>query len=396
MDLSAGKKWVNKIKNKTSSLDFSKFKNKFKKDKEKPKISHKKVPKGTGKSLIGIDLFSSGIRVVEYSKVDDRFSITVLDKKDFFENIDQESPNIVKDNLGKYLSEINYTGQFVNAVIGNSDIKVEFKRLPYVDSKELEKIMEVEKERDDFDLEKEILDYAVLGEIEDESGKKLLIIIVSIPKAPALKLATLLENISLKLRYIEIAPLTLVRLLKFNKKLNSKSNYIIVNNDVDNVSVSLLKGDLFCLNRKFYSVGENVIVKAIAEGLEVDFVEAYKLKREFEFVVDKQYESDKEKKLFTVINSIFEREVIELERSIQYFINEYPTSNIEKIFLTGINLTKGLNKYLSESISLPVEIINPFEKLKEMPSKDSQDDSSHAYTYAIAAGLALREFIDED
>lgn len=82
---------------------------------------------------------------------------------------------------------------------------------------------------------------------------------------------------------------------------------------------------------------------------------------------------------------------VEIERSIQYFNNENPESGIDQVFLTGLNLFPDLDAYLSDKLKLQTEFISPFEKFN---CGNSIPKEKLDYSYAIAAGLVLREFIE--
>jgi len=361
------------------------FKSGFYKTKIKKKGKHK------SDSLIGITLSTSGIRMVECSKSENRISVTSLGGKYFLEDTSQNNIEVINNNLKDCLSRIDFTTEDVNIAVDTPDIKLEFKHMPYIDSKELKKIIDIEIEKGGFNVKDQIVDYAVLGEIEDKEGKKLIVLIVGVPKKYIYQLVSLLEGVSLQPHYIEIAPLALVRLLNFNKELEPKSSYIIVNVEAEELSINLLQGNLFCLNRRIYSLGENAIIKNIADKMGVDFAQAQKVKRKVDLI--NEANSDSQEKTLGSVNSILEKIAIEIERSIQYFTNKYSAVNVDKIFLTGNDLIKGIDSYISKNINLPVDIIQPFKNFDLPQDKTSQDDDVTKCSYSVAVGLSLRKFI---
>ncbi len=344
---------------------------------------------------IGLDISPLGIHVVKCSKAENEISVIYKGGMSFLDkinisNIDEMKYILMDKRLQNCFVKTNSEDNLTNVSLMVPNINWIFKTLPFVDKKGLDKIIEIEAKKEQIDVDKNIIDYLVLQEIE-EKRKKFFIGLVSFPKDNIYQLLDLLNKIQLEPYCIETIPLSLVRLLKFNGDINSDFNSIIIYIGADAVSASLLRGELFCMHRCFLSVGEFAIINAISENMNIDFTEAHKIKKHFVLAKDSESYSSKHKKILEIVRKILDRRIVEIERSIQFFMNEYPPSNIEKIFLAGNDLIKGMDVYLSEKINLPVEIINPFKKIKL--NDDIKKDEESFYSYAVATGLAIRDLV---
>ena len=82
-----------------------------------------------------------------------------------------------------------------------------------------------------------------------------------------------------------------------------------------------------------------------------------------------------------------EQIVIEVKRSLRYYVKEAGNSDFRKVLLVGGSAKlKGLPEYLQEQLNIPTEVFNPFVSL-ELPEKlkDKKDPQ-----LALAIGLAMR------
>jgi len=143
---------------------------------------------------------------------------------------------------------------------------------------------------------------------------------------------------------------------------------------------------------KFFSrdipFGGYHFTREIMKSNNLSFEQAEEYKKEHGIVKEeKEGESSSLLTLNIAEKSTAEQIVMEVKRSLRFYVKEAGNSDFRKILLTGGSAkVKGLPLYIEENLNIPLEIYNPFSSL-EMPEKfkDKQDPQ-----LALALGLAMR------
>jgi len=89
--------------------------------------------------------------------------------------------------------------------------------------------------------------------------------------------------------------------------------------------------------------------------------------------------------------------VTEVRRSIEYYVNRFPDSRVDKVLVYGGSARlRQFPEFLANEIGLPVVIGNPFERLEVDASRVSQEFiSENACFMPIVVGLALRDMLGD-
>jgi len=101
--------------------------------------------------------------------------------------------------------------------------------------------------------------------------------------------------------------------------------------------------------------------------------------------------SSNRSKIPYLVRPILERLMAEIVRSFDYYRNQFHQERIDRLFLTGGGAnTKNITTYLSETFRLPVERLNPFDKILFDAKKiEAQLLEPRGSAFAIALGIAL-------
>ncbi|MFA5354298.1 MAG: pilus assembly protein PilM, partial [Thermodesulfovibrionales bacterium] len=94
----------------------------------------------------------------------------------------------------------------------------------------------------------------------------------------------------------------------------------------------------------------------------------------------------------TIINSSSDDIFAEIYRSFEYYKSYVSDEALERIILSGgAALIKNFSDMMAERLSIPVEVADPFRKIK-IPSRfDSSFITQMTPIAAVAVGLALRK-----
>jgi type IV pilus assembly protein PilM len=97
--------------------------------------------------------------------------------------------------------------------------------------------------------------------------------------------------------------------------------------------------------------------------------------------------------VLTVLRTLTEEVVTEIQRSFEFYLASAGDEPIEKVYLSGgCSRLKGLSQVLASRLKLPVEQLNPFRRI-DIP--ETLFDVNYLHDIgpmaAVAAGLAMRQ-----
>ena len=136
------------------------------------------------------------------------------------------------------------------------------------------------------------------------------------------------------------------------------------------------------------SVGGNQYTDTLQKELDLSFEDAEKLKQGFDVPNVTQ-----EQKL-PYLRSVTEILMLEIQKTFDFFRQTASTENIQHIYVSGGTArTEGLVDQLKSEFNIPVELINPFQRVVVDGKKfDVGYVDEIAPRMSVAMGLALRSF----
>lgn len=139
------------------------------------------------------------------------------------------------------------------------------------------------------------------------------------------------------------------------------------------VNISIVKGQSLLFNRQV-SIGGNSVTNILSQDLRLNIKEAEELKKNKQDLISANMRE------FAIIRPVLERISLEIERSFDYFSMSVG-GKAKNIFISGGGAKLvGLDKFLSESLKMPVKIYAPFINNREL---DTQ--------FTVAAGAVFAE-----
>lgn len=139
---------------------------------------------------------------------------------------------------------------------------------------------------------------------------------------------------------------------------------------------------------RFINAGEAVFASAIAQSLNVDMEEAH------QFL--KQYGASTTKfdgQILKAIRTPLDNMVRSITDAANAFAEYSMEAKIEKVIITGsITAMPEAPSYIADHTNLPVEIANPWTNIA-YPATRHEQLMSQSMDYAVASGLALRDFV---
>lgn len=275
----------------------------------------------------------------------------------------------------------------------------------------------------EFNQQKEILDYEILGDITEEGVQKTEIMAFKTPSKDVSELKQAFEKIGYPLTGISIAPFAIQNLFRGGIVLQEHQDIccLFVGRDWSRIAI-YQRGNLV-LSRGI-KAGMRSMVEAIDIALHGQdqwnennamplamegetaqrrstTVDPQTQKMFFDFIglQDKKNAAGAEQpsidpsRVFQMVQPAMERLIRQVERTFAHYVLKFQREGVRHIYLSGsITGNKSLVSYISRQLDLPVEVMNPFTPgspfVRPVNIPDSEADRE---SFVPAIGLALSD-----
>ena len=230
-----------------------------------------------------------------------------------------------------------------------------------------------------FDIAEVYLDYHLLGPSED--GSETNVILVAAKRETIDNQSDVVAMAGKEPAIMDLDSFALHNIYEVNYKPRPDSVVALLNIGASIMNVNIATGNEFIFTRDI-GMGGNYYTEYIQRDLGVSYEEAEKYKKGL---------APEELKgtVSTVLQSVSEILALEVQKTFDYFRTASEFEELETIYIcVGASRPAGLRDYLQETFQVPVEMLNPFQKIKAdgraLPAGNDGCD------FAVAAGLALR------
>lgn len=334
----------------------------------------------------GIDVGSGGIRLVQlkkgsqkpalvtYGHVATAPGLTVSDAPLDVTRVAGVIKQLVKD------AKVNT--KYVVAGVPSSKVFASVITTPKLDAKDLGKAIQLQADQYVPMALKDVrLDWFVIGPGKKDTEQEVLL--VAAPNTITEKYVSLFEQAGLELVALEPNAIALARAVV------QPGDLAVMVLDIGTLTsdITIVQANLPKLLRSV-NVGGNTFMKAVAQNLGLDESQAEQFTRKFGLTQTKL-----EGQVLKSIKPSLDQLVSEIEKSVKFYIGQYPNIKLEKIVLTGgATALPELPTYLSNATGLTVEIANAWTKVAYQAQL--QDTLMGLSTqYGVAVGLAERDVL---
>src|SRR5260370_5926648 len=155
------------------------------------------------------------------------------------------------------------------------------------------------------------------------------------------------------------------------------------------MNINIVKGSAPLFTRDV-SVGGKQYTDSLQKELDLSFDDAESLK------LGRRVGTVSEDAKMPILQQVTEIIVLEIQKTFDFFRATAAGEHIERIYVAGgSSKIPGLLEALRQEFSLPVEVLNPFQRI--LPSSDAVENEIidlNPGQLAVAVGLALRSFED--
>jgi len=343
-------------------------------------------------TIVGLDVGSSSIKAVELKRNRGQIEVAHLGVEPLPSDIVVDSMIVdsgtVSNAISKLFTENQIKSRAVATSVSGHSVIVKKIPLPMMSDQELaETIQKEAAQQVPFDIADVSLDYQILS--EDPSSPQMDVLLVAVKKDKILNYTNVLSMAGKSPAVVDIDAFALQNFYEYNYSPAPTATVALLNLGASVMNINIVKGNVPLFTRDV-SVGGHQYTDSLQKELDLNFEDAEALK------MGKKVGTVSEDAAQPILQQVTEIIVLEIQKTFDFFRATAAGEHIEQIFLAGgSSRVPGLIESLRQEFSLPVEILNPFQKIA-LPAGGNGAAliEQNAGQLAVAVGLALRSFED--
>lgn len=347
------------------------------------------------RSLVAIDIGSSAIKVVEMSGQRQKklraIGLEILPPGVVVDGMIQNQEiveNVLRELLKKL--KITTTGRRAALSLGGSSVLIKRVNVAAKDSDLAEQVYYEAEQHFQADMADIYFDYC---ELESVAGTEVPVILVGAKREMVEQQIAAVRAVGMRTGVVECDVFSAANMFEYNYGI-ADGMIAVVNIGASVSQVSLMaRGDY--LYTRDVAIGGEEYSRRLMEALGIDRESAEALK-----VGASQGEGNVPAEMHKVLGEVNEQFVGEVQVTIDYYFQSGDPSlrdmGLSSLFLTGGGArVLGLDAALAATLQIPVQVINPFQKIDVDPKKFQMDYIlMQGHLYGVAVGLALRAMGD--
>jgi type IV pilus assembly protein PilM len=352
-------------------------------------------------SIIGLDIGSTSIKLAQIGKTSGGLKVLKLAV--------QQTPSLaVKDGtivdqatvaqeIKDLIKKHNISLKQVVSAVSGQPIVIRTITMPVMTQKELDNSIRYEAERYiPYSVAEANISGHILRNQLPGDDKNMEVLLMAAPKEMINNHQETIIQSGLQVEAIELEPVALPRIMGLTSKTEELRQTIsLINIGAGSTSITIVK-DGVLRNSRTIAIGGNSFTKAIAQGMNLSFEDAEKLKKEKASVrieKDATPVAPTVMRLFNTMLPVLIELVTEIQRSFDFYRSRYRGESVDLIYLSGGTAKfKNLDRYLGGELGVHVELLRPFQKLGDsrVPGFTPEEASEIEQASAVVLGLACR------
>ncbi|KAA0888840.1 type IV pilus biogenesis protein PilM [Oryzomonas rubra] len=344
------------------------------------------------KDVIGIDIGSSSVKLVQIKCLKDAFQllnvgIVPLPPEAIVDNTLIDSASIVAA-LKSLTASLGVKVRDVACSISGNSVIIRKITLAAMPVEELEDQITWEAEQYiPFDINDVNMDFQILSPDSIDSTKMNVLLVAS-KKDIINDYVAVFNEAAMQLSVVDVDSFAVQNAFEINHDVGPDEVVALINIGANIMNINIVKDGITLLTRDV-QMGGNLYTEEIQKQMGLGSAEAESAK----LLAHEAQNSA----LLDVLGKVNDTLTQEIRRSLDFYNSTANEDRITKIFVSGgCSKVYRLNETVSEKLSLPVEIINPFAKLK-YNEKDFDPEYLQEIgpLMAVSVGLAIRRAGDK-
>jgi type IV pilus assembly protein PilM len=345
---------------------------------------------GKPKGLVGLDLGSSSVKVVELRKKGDGYELVNLGMESLGQDTVVDGAIMdsfsVSSAIEKIFSENKIkTKDVATAVSGHSVIVKKITVNVATEDEVLNAVPYEAQQYIPFDMADVNLSYQILG--PPQAGPGFDVMLVAVKKDKILNHTNVVRQAGRDPAVVDIDAFALQNAFEVSYEPPPDRMIALLNIGASIMNINIVRGGVPLFTRDV-SVGGNQYTDTLQKELDLSYEDAEKLKQ------GKEVGNVAPGAMTPHIRSVSEILLLEIQKTFDFFRQTTTTENIQQVYMAGGTARiEGLADLLKEEFNIPIEIMNPFQRVDINSSKfDTSYINDIAPRMSVAVGLALRSF----
>jgi type IV pilus assembly protein PilM len=347
--------------------------------------------KKRSKPLIGVDIGSSSIKVIELTKFKKGFQLSgfamePLAPDSVVDGAIIDTP-VVAGTIKKILSAGKFKPKGVATGISGHSVIVKRVVVPAATPAEVEPSIQMDMEQYiPFDITEVNMDYQVVGPGTTSTEEVGMDVVLVAAKKDKIQNHTNVITLAGRTHdVVDIDAFALQNAFEANYDVDPNATIALLNIGASLMNINIAKGGMPLFIRDV-SVGGNQYTDILQKELQLNFQEAEDLK------LGKTGGGEAEM-VQPLLESITDMLIMEVQKTFDFFRETYPNEMITQVLISGgTSHMQGLAERIQEAFGYPTEVLNPFKSITVGPKVDGIKVRSLGPALAVAVGLALRGF----
>jgi type IV pilus assembly protein PilM len=345
---------------------------------------------GKKKSVAGLDIGSSSVKMVELDGKAGSFSLVSLG----YENLPDDTIidgqimelTVVSDVIQNVCSNHQINADSVVTGVSGHSVIIKNIVLPAMSKDELEESIDWHAEEHiPYDLADVSLDYQITAQNHDSTN----VLIAACKRERIDNIRQAVQLAGKEPVCIDVDTFALQNCYEMNYQPDDSQVVTLLNIGASTMNVNIVKGTRSLFTRDI-TVGGGQFTDVLQRSLGLSYQQAEAVKRGVSHAV----EGIEEKSIEPLMANVTEIVAMEIQKTFDFYraTSEDNTTVVQKILISGggSKLT-GLAQDLSARLELPVEVLDPFRNIKVDARKFDPDYLSEIMPeMAVAVGLAMR------
>jgi len=336
--------------------------------------------------MVGIDIGSKTIKIVEVEKEGEGFSLNASGIVGYSGiTVDKMSDEKEMASLGQIIKKLHD-----EAGVSSKDVVISIPeplvftrtiKFPFLTDSEIASAVKWESEQYiPIPINEAVIQHTILSRNEKASPPEVIVLLVAAPRAIVEKYIKVIQFAGLNASVVETELIALTRSLAPLDK-----TVLLVDMGGSSTNIAVSKMGLLSFSRSI-SIAGDAFTRAVAQGLGVTVQQAEEYKKTYG-LSSVQLEG----KVKGVLEPVLRLVADEIKKAVSYYLTEEKGETPGAIIITGgTSATPDIISMLTQLVEMEVLVANPFAKIK-VDTGTAQKLAPYAPLYGVAVGLAMRE-----
>ena len=344
------------------------------------------------KEIVGIDIGSSSVKLVQLKEQKEGYllqnvGMLPLPLEAIVDNTLMDSSSIA-ETIKKLIKGLSIRVKDAACSVSGNSVIIRKISLPAMPSEELEDQIHWEAEQYiPFDVNDVNIDFQILAP-DKQDPSKMDVLLVASKKEIINDYLAVFNEAGLNLSVVDVDSFAVQNAFIMNYDVDPEKVFALINIGASMMNLNIVKNDISLFTRDV-QMGGNLYTEEIQKQYGVSIEEAERIKI--------TGDTSDPAKFNDIISRVNETLAMEMRRSLDFYNTTAGEGKINEVFISGGGAkTPMLIEAVRQRLGLPVEVINPFSKIKFNEKEfDANYLSEIGPLVSVAVGLATRRFGDK-